>query len=367
MQALANFINSSAINYNIDGSIIRSVQVGMNEEMKMSGWISLILSNRECLLLKVHNGILINEGYLLNDEKVLKVFSNNRISSVSYSEELVENGIVDLEHGSRFEGFVLKDYGVPFGYGQMYDDDGVLLYMGIMINWKRFGYGVSYHNNGFVAYKGYWCDDNRFGFGKLFDRNGTLVKECEWCNGKESEKYEGNGSQEISIGVKQLKLSDGCVSKDWDVSWFYRLESIEIGSGCFDSVQTFMISGLNRLKRLVIGSNSFTSLKNDYGFDDSKSFSIINCEALESINIGNYSFSDFSGNFELRNLASLQSIKIGEVGDDSYNFWCNSFIIQCIDSILMDETIALPALQSITLGAFAFGDAPSVIMEGSRQ
>ena len=45
----------------------------------------------------------------------------------------------------------------------------------------------------------------------------------------------------------------------------------------------------------------------------------------------------------------------------------NEFIIQCIDSILMDETIALPALQSITLGAFAFGDAPSVIMEGSRQ
>ena len=85
------------------------------------------------------------------------MFSNNGISSVSYSEELVENGIVDLEHGSRFEGFVLKDYGVPFGYGQMYDDDGVLLYMGIMINWKRFGYGVSYHNNGFVAYEGYWC------------------------------------------------------------------------------------------------------------------------------------------------------------------------------------------------------------------
>ena len=45
--------------------------------------------------------------------------------------------------------FVEKEgkMGIPFGYGEMYDDNGLLVYKGIMINWKRFGYGTSYHDN----------------------------------------------------------------------------------------------------------------------------------------------------------------------------------------------------------------------------
>ena len=128
--------------------------------------------------------------------------------------------------------------GIPFGYGEMYDDDGLLLYKGIMINWQRFGYGTNYHDNGFVEYEGYWCDDNRFGIGKLYDRKGDLLKECEWVNGIESDIYKGNGSEPLNIGMKHLKLTDNCVLADWDVSWLLNLESIEIGNGCFGSVQT---------------------------------------------------------------------------------------------------------------------------------
>ena len=34
--------------------------------------------------------------------------------------------VMDLDHGSRFEGLVLAEnkFGIPFGYGEMYDDDG---------------------------------------------------------------------------------------------------------------------------------------------------------------------------------------------------------------------------------------------------
>ena len=123
----------------------------------------------------------------------------------------------------------------------MCDDDGLLVYKGIMINWKRFGYGTSYHNNGCIEYEGYWCDDKRFGRGKMYDRYGKLVNECEWCNGIEcdiDEKYEGDGSKPMNIGVKHLKLSDNCVLVDWNVSLLYNLESIEIGNHCFKSVQT---------------------------------------------------------------------------------------------------------------------------------
>ena len=220
--------------------------------------------------------------------------------------------------------------GIPFGYGEMYDDDGLLLYKGIMINWKRFGYGTSYNDNGLIEYEGYWCDDNRFGSGKVYDRYGKLVNKCEWANGIESAiDYEGDGSEPLNIGIKHLKLTDNYVLVDWDVSWLSNLESIEIGNDCFGSVQTFKIDGLNRLKTIKIGNNSFTNKKNSWGDDESKSFHILNCVSLESIQIDEYSFSDFAGECELKNLPQLQSIQIG-----SCNFSCSSFVIRGIELIL---------------------------------
>ena len=336
MQKIADFVNSTISNYHIDSSLIQNVQACLGKEMKVEGWISLILSNRECIVLKFNNRVFMNQGFVVNDQKVLKVFGNHQIGDISYSEEALEEGIVDLDHGSRFEGLVLKDekegiIGIPFGYGEMYDDHGLLMYKGIMINWKRFGYGTSYHDNGCVEYEGYWCDDNRFGNGIVYDRYGKLVNECEWINGIESDiDYAGDGSEPLNIGMKHLKLTDNCVLADWDVLLLLNLESIEIGDDCFGSVQTFLIDGLNRLKTIKIGNNSFTQKKNDFGNDSLKSFHILNCESLESIRIGDCSFSDFGGDFELRNLPQLQSIQIGSVDSYSSNFWNSSFVIRGI-------------------------------------
>ena len=84
------------------------------------------------------------------------------------------------------------------------------------------------------------------------------------------------------------------------------------------------MDGLNQLKSLKIGKNSFTQNK----YDESKSFHILNCESLESIEIGEWSFSDFAGQFELKNLPSLQSIQIGTIGSYSRNFYNSSFMIR---------------------------------------
>ena len=82
--------------------------------------------------------------------------------------------------------------------------------------------------------------------------------------------------------------------------------------------------------------NVFTKYKNTAGDDQSRSFSILNCDELESIEIGEYSFSDYSGGFELKNLPKLYSIKIGEIGSTSSNFYYSSFVIQgIIDMILL--------------------------------
>ena len=345
MQRIADFVNSAMNDYHIDSSIVQNVQGCMGKEMKVDGWVSLILSNRECVVLKYNNGVFMNEGFVVNDEKVLKVLGNHQIGDISYSKESLVEEIVDLDHGSRFEGLVLTDekegtIGIPFGYGEMYDDDGLLIYKGIMIHWKRFGYGTSYHDNGLIEYEGYWCDDNRFGSGKVYDRYGKLVKECFWVNGIESDiDYEGDGSEPLNIGIKHLKLTDNCVLVDWDVSWFLNLESIEIGNNCFGSVQIFKVDGLNRLKTIKIGNNSFTQ-REKHSFiirranKQSKSFHILNCESLESIQIGEFSFRDYGGEFELKNLPQLQSIQIGTVGSKSCNFYDSSFMIRGITMIL---------------------------------
>ena len=126
----------------------------------------------------------------------------------------------------------------------------------------------------------------------------------------------------------------------FDFSRFNIVESIEIADDCFGSVQTFKIEGLNRLKTIKIGYNSFTQLKSTDKWDwkkvnnQSKSFHILNCESLESIQIGEYSFSDYAGEFELKNLPLLQSIQIGTIDSDSYNFYYSSFLIRGIEQIL---------------------------------
>ena len=131
----------------------------------------------------------------------------------------------------------------------------------------------------------------------------------------------------------------------FDFSRFIQVESIEIGDDSFSSVQTFKIDGLNRLKSLKIGKKSFTCSKvakmdktlNKSVITDciiSKSFHILNCESLESIQIDEYSFSDFGGDFELKNLPQLQSIQIGTIGNESYNFYSLLYNIKGIDMIM---------------------------------
>ena len=108
------------------------------------------------------------------------------------------------------------------------------------------------------------------------------------------------------------------------------LKSIEIGDECFKNVDLFSIDGLNELKSLKIGINSFTKYKDSYAYNEFRSFSFLNCVKLESIEIGRYSFSDYGGGFELSNLPKLSTIKIGEIGSESLNFYFSSFVIKGI-------------------------------------
>ena len=117
-----------------------------------------------------------------------------------------------------------------------------------------------------------------------------------------------------------------------DFSRFTNLEYLEIGSNSFRSVETFIIDGMNSLVSLKIGESSFSYSNTHIDFEyENKSFRIKNCESLEFIEIGECSFSDYAGEFELVNLPSLQVLIIGNYSShnyDSFNFYYSSFIIR---------------------------------------
>ena len=144
---------------------------------------------------------------------------------------------------------------------------------------------------------------------------------------------------EIITNITNLIISSNSCNElsELNLREYRYLKSIEIGNDCFSNVDTCKIDGLNELKSLKIGMNSFTHLKSSFvGNDKSQSFSISNCDELESIEIGRYSFRYYSGGFELRNLPKLVTIKIGEIGSSSNNFCFCSFVIKgMIDMILL--------------------------------
>ena len=100
------------------------------------------------------------------------------------------------------------------------------------------------------------------------------------------------GSSISNLNIPSWSFNNELNLIELNLNRFMNLESIEIGNECFGSIQIFEIDGLNRLKTIKIGHNSFTQLKsNDFENDwngslskcrnESKSFHILNCKSLK--------------------------------------------------------------------------------------
>ena len=152
----------------------------------------------------------------------------------------------------------------------------------------------------------------------------------------------------IDLNTKSISISNNsCNDKEYtifDFSRFTSLEELIIGNDCFEYVNRFKMNKMNQLKSLKIGINSFTKTKNSNGNDYSRSFSILNCDELKSIEIGRYSFSDYSGSFELNSLPKLSSIIIGQIGEKSCNFYFASFVLKGLNIIATAIQIFLVSL-----------------------
>ena len=108
-----------------------------------------------------------------------------------------------------------------------------------------------------------------------------------------------------------------------DLSFFSNLKVFEVGDYSFAFVDEVKLIGLNRLERVVIGMNSFTKKKNHWGNDPTRHFHLKNCERLRELKIGCQSFSDYSV-CEIENVPSLEVIEMGDLNEQSSNFYCAS-------------------------------------------
>lgn len=133
------------------------------------------------------------------------------------------------------------------------------------------------------------------------------------------------------------------------------VRSIVIGDECFKQTRFVLIDDMSELESLVIGERSFTYGKTLYdllfGMKRDGLLRVMNCPKLVSIQIGDYSFSDYHS-FELINLPSLQSI---ETGTRSL-YTVSSFDMQNVDQ-----------LKRMLIGEYCFGNVEVFELDGLNE
>ena len=134
-----------------------------------------------------------------------------------------------------------------------------------------------------------------------------------------------------------------------NVSRLTSLQELSVGDYCFENVKELRLVGLSGLKRVAIGSNSFTKSKNGFGSDPNRRFQLKDCSALTELRVGRYSFSDYSV-CEIENVDALESIAMGEVNSESFNFHSASLELKSgIDAFWL--CLDFPTLKSLLFGS----------------
>ena len=105
----------------------------------------------------------------------------------------------------------------------------------------------------------------------------------------------------------------------FSISSLPSLETLEFGNDCFNAFSSQVtFNDFPELLSLKIGNNSF------YNEDSNKlinrPFYINNNSKLLSIEIGEYSFGNYNGDFKVMSNPKLQSLTIGSIENESNNF-----------------------------------------------
>ena len=127
--------------------------------------------------------------------------------------------------------------------------------------------------------------------------------------------------------VVEIVVSDSCCQVEEvrvvDLSRFVSLRELRVGDWCFKETEELKLIGLKELERVVIGEVCFYSVSYDAnkdGMNPNRHFYLKNCEKLRELRMGCYSFVDYSV-CEIENMPSLEVIEMGELNEDSGNFY----------------------------------------------
>ena len=316
----------------------------LKEQEGMKGFYSEVSMKGELLSVSEYDDYeLLRDGryFEYEDGKMKREceYKNGVMMRVSreWTEELMieydVNGMRVYEGG--FEGDMTKGF-IREGEGTEYGIDGKsALYVGGWKNGLREGYGSEFKGLNPV-YIGEWKNGMRDGIGKELNENEEVVRRGRWI----SSVYVGT--------VKQYEDGYGNDLRVFDTDCLRKIERVEIGNDCFSEVNLFVIDGLNELKSLIIGKNSF-GLNFHYRGDQCL---IMNCDQLIEIDIGKCSFLWYKS-VELKNLPSLITLKMGSAAF----YLCNSIVFESMNDWMNDEW-DLTRLQSITIGLSALGGSP---------
>ena len=125
-----------------------------------------------------------------------------------------------------------------------------------------------------------------------------------------------------------------------DLSRFSELETLKIGSTCFNYVSRVSVVGLAKLKSMTVGEGAFQNNSSDCALV------VKNCPLLCEVRVGNESFKAFK-EVELVELASLKTITLG----------CGCF--REVDLVLKD----LKSLEVVELGDLCFERSRHTVIE----
>ena len=98
---------------------------------------------------------------------------------------------------------------------------------------------------------------------------------------------------------------------------FSNLKVFEVGDYSFSFVEEVKLIGLSQLEMVVIGKHSFRRGTRD---DPNRHFYLKNCPQIRELKMGLDSFCDYSV-CEIENVPSLEVIEMGDLNEDSHNFW----------------------------------------------
>ena len=126
----------------------------------------------------------------------------------------------------------------------------------------------------------------------------------------------------LDNSVTRLSVSSNCNDASLtvlDLSRFLYLRQLVVGDESLMYVNEVKLIGLNVLRNVTIGVNSFTKKKNDYGYDSNRHFYLENCPKLKLLEMGYGSFSDYTV-CEIENVDALEVIEMGYLYRESFNF-----------------------------------------------